>query len=126
MTPKKVTIPVEDDYEDLELRYPLIRLKEAGHSVTIVGSGRSEMFKSKHGYEVKAGISADMTDQEEFDAVIIPGGFTPDRLRRFPAVNEFVKRMFQEGRWWRQFTMAGLSWLRRTSSGAGRSLASYR
>jgi protease I len=84
------------------------------------------MFKSKHGYEVKADISADMTDQEEFDAVIIPGGFAPDRLHRFPAVNEFVKRMFQEGRWWRQFTMAGLSWLRRTSSGAGRSLASCR
>lgn len=126
MTPKKVTIPVEDDYEDLELRYPLIRLKEAGHSVTIVGSGRSEMYKSEHGYEVKADISADKADQEEFDAVIIPGGFTSDPLRRFPAVNEFVKRMFQEERWWRQFTMVGLSWLRRTSSGAGRSLASCR
>jgi len=62
MMPKKAAILAEDDYEDLELYYPLIRLKEAGHSVTIVGSGRSEMFKSKHGYEVKADISADMTD----------------------------------------------------------------
>jgi protease I len=95
---KTVAILAEDDYEDLELWYPYYRLLEAGHEVKVVGSGRSEVFKSKHGYEVKAEMSAADADVNDFDAVIIPGGFAPDRLRRASAVNEFVRHMFKQGR----------------------------
>ena len=95
---KAVAILAEDDYEDLELWYPYYRLLEAGHNVRIVGSGRKPVFASKHGYEVKADMSASEVDLEEFDAVVIPGGFAPDRMRRVPAVNELVRRMFKEGK----------------------------
>lgn len=95
---KRVAILAEDDYEDLELWYPYYRLKEAGHEVKVVGSGRKPGFSSKHGYEVKADLSAIEADADEFDAVIIPGGFAPDRMRRAPSVIEFVRRMSKEGK----------------------------
>jgi protease I len=95
---KTVAILAEDDYEDLELWYPYYRLLEAGHEVRIVGSGRKPVFASKHGYEVKADLSASEVDPEGFDALVIPGGFAPDRMRRVPAVNELVRRFFKEGK----------------------------
>ena len=96
--PRKIAILAEDDYEDLELWYPYYRLMEAGHEVRIVGSGRKQSFASKHGYEAKADVSAADVDSGEFDAILIPGGFAPDRLRRVPAVNELVRRMFKDGK----------------------------
>jgi len=95
---KTVAILAEDDYEDLELWYPYYRLLEAGHKVKIVGSGRKPTFASKHGYEVMADMNAADADVNDFDAVVIPGGFAPDRMRRVPAVNEFVRHMFKQGR----------------------------
>jgi protease I len=95
---KRVAILAEDDYEDLELWYPFYRLKEEGHTVLIVGSGRSPVFRSKHGYEVKVDIPAAEADPNDFDAVVIPGGYAPDKLRRYPAVNEFIKAMNSQGK----------------------------
>jgi protease I len=95
---KRVAILAEDDYEDLELWYPYYRLKEAGHSVTIIGSGRLPVFRSKHGYEVKVDLGATEADANNYDAVIIPGGYAPDKLRRYPAINEFVKAMNAESK----------------------------
>jgi protease I len=95
---KSVAILAEDDYEDLELWYPYYRLLEAGHEVKVIGSGRKTVFASKHGYEVRAEMNASDVDSADFDAVVIPGGFAPDRLRRVPAVNELVRRMFKEGK----------------------------
>jgi protease I len=95
---KAVAILAEDDYEDLELWYPYYRLLEAGHEVKVIGSGRKTVFASKHGYEVRAEMNASDVDSADFDAVVIPGGFAPDRLRRVPAVNELVRRMFKEGK----------------------------
>lgn len=95
---KAVAILAEDDYEDLELWYPYYRLLEAGYEVKVIGSGRKTVFASKHGYEVRAEMNASDVDSADFDAVVIPGGFAPDRLRRVPAVNELVRRMFKEGK----------------------------
>jgi protease I len=95
---RKVAILAEDDYEDLELWYPYYRLIEAGHEVRVIGSGRKATFASKHGYEVKVDKNAADVDTAEFDAMVIPGGFAPDRMRRVPAVNELVRRIFKEGK----------------------------
>ena len=62
-------------YEDLELWYPLIRLKEAGAEVSVVAPTAGATYKSKHGLEVKADLSADGAKAKQFDAVVIPGGF---------------------------------------------------
>jgi protease I len=95
---KRIAILAESDYEDLELWYPLLRLREAGHEPTVVGTGSNEIYYSKHGYEVKVDIPISDARPENFDGVIIPGGWAPDKLRRYNEVNGFVRKMFENGR----------------------------
>lgn len=95
---KKVAIFAEDLYEDLELWYPYYRLKEAGAEVTIVGSGRKPEFNSKHGYPAKADLSIEEARTSDFDAVLIPGGYSPDLMRRKPEMVDFVRAMDSEGK----------------------------
>ncbi len=98
MVGKRVAILAEELYEDLELWYPYYRLMEAGAEVKIVGSGRAESFNSKHGYLVTPDLSIDSITASEFDAVVIPGGYSPDHMRRKPAMVEFVRAMDSAGK----------------------------
>lgn len=95
---KRIAVLVEADYEDLELWYPAIRLKEAGAEVNIIGSGSSDAYLGKHGFPVEVDMHIDQARAEDFDAVIIPGGWAPDRLRRYPAVLNFVKGIDEAGK----------------------------
>jgi protease I len=94
----KVAILVEDDYEDLELWYPYYRLKEAGFEPMLIGPGTKKVYKSKYGYEAPVDLDISMVDPNNFIALIIPGGFAPDRLRRHNSVNELVRTMFESGK----------------------------
>lgn len=94
----RVAILAEDLYEDLELWYPYYRLKEAGAEVEVVGSGRASQFTSKHGYPVTPGSSAEQVRAQDFDAVVIPGGYSPDLMRRKAAMVNFVKEMDAQGK----------------------------
>ena len=87
---KRVAILVEDLYQDLEVWYPSYRLKEAGVEVTVIGTGKRE-YKGKFGYPITAQMSVEDVSPEAHDGLIIPGGYAPDLLRRFPAVIELVK-----------------------------------
>src|SRR2546428_1817382 len=98
LTGKKIAILAEDLYEDTELWYPYYRLLEAGAEVKIVGSGGAESFKSKHALPVVPDLSIDRTSAAEFDAVVIPGGYSPDLMRRKPAMVEFVREMDKAGK----------------------------
>jgi len=95
---KKIAVLVEDMYQDQEVWYPYFRLKEAGFEVYAVGTGRAKAYKSKHGYEIPEEMTAAQARQKAFDAVIIPGGFAPDRLRRYPAVLTLVRDCFEMGK----------------------------
>jgi protease I len=95
---KKVAILVENLYEDLEFWYPYYRLKEEGAEITVVGTGSSALYKGKHGLEAKPDITADQADPHRFDAVVIPGGYAPDYMRRYPALINFVKGMHGQGK----------------------------
>jgi protease I len=88
---KKILIIVDDHYEDLELHYPKLRLTEAGYEVKIAGAKKGNAYKSKHGYDAKADLSFDDVSVENFDALIIPGGYAPDTLRIVPKVLEIVQ-----------------------------------
>ncbi|HHT9119490.1 MAG TPA: type 1 glutamine amidotransferase domain-containing protein [Candidatus Hypogeohydataceae bacterium YC41] len=94
---KKVLILVEDDYEDLEGWYPKLRLLEEGAGVVVAGPEK-KVYKSKHWYPMEADCKVDDVNWEDFDAVIIPGGYAPDRLRRYPAVVDIVRAMGQAGK----------------------------
>jgi protease I len=98
ITGRKVAILVENLYEDLEFWYPYYRLKEEGAELTVVGTGSSSLYKGKHGLEAKADITADQADPGKFDAVVIPGGYAPDYMRRYPQLVGFVREMHEQGK----------------------------
>ena len=96
-TGKRIAILVEDLYQDQEVWYPYFRLKEAGAEVLIVGTNKKE-FKSKYGYPILADVTVDKVSAAQFDGLIIPGGYAPDLLRRYPDVITLVKTMHAQGK----------------------------
>ena len=94
---KKIVILAEDIYEDQELWYPYYRMQEAGAQVTIAGLTGTETYNSKYGYPAKAEIAAADVDVTSIDAVIIPGGYAPDKMRRHPAMLKLVRDVHEKG-----------------------------
>jgi protease I len=94
----KVAIFIEDLYEEVEFWYPYYRLKEAVHRPVVVGSGKKNTFMGKHGIENKADLSILDAHPGDFDAVIVPGGYAPDRMRQEPRFAELVKLLHDEGK----------------------------
>ncbi|NIQ37748.1 MAG: DJ-1/PfpI/YhbO family deglycase/protease [Proteobacteria bacterium] len=95
---KKVIILAENNYQEMELWYPFYRLKEEGAEVKIVGSGSSSTFTSKMGYPVTVDLSADDIDVAAYDGLIIPGGYAPDIMRRYPSMVTLVRRGHDQGK----------------------------
>jgi protease I len=93
---RKIAVLVEDLYQDLEVWYPYLRLKEEGFDVRTVGTGKGQ-YKSKHGYPVEEDLPIDEAADADFDGVVIPGGYAPDLLRRRDEVNRFVKLISDKG-----------------------------
>lgn len=94
---KRIAMLAEDHYEDLELWYPLIRMKEAGARVDVVGMPGVEAYMSKHDYPASVDVSVEDISPEDFDAVIIPGGYAPDRMRRHQELLNLVRGVFERG-----------------------------
>ena len=84
-------------YEDLELWYPKLRLSEEGISVIVAGTGE-KTYKGKNGYPLDVDGSIRDYNAKDFDAVIIPGGWAPDKLRRYKEVLDFVREMHENGK----------------------------
>lgn len=95
---KRVAILAEDLYEDLELWYPALRVGEAGGEVVVVGPGPGMTHTSKHGYPVEVDKLIGKVAPADFDAVIIPGGYAPDRMRRHPAMVALVREAAARGK----------------------------
>jgi protease I len=95
---KRVAVLVEKFYEDLELWYPVLRLREAGCDVKIVGPKAGETYASKHGYPAKADVSAVDVKAADFDAIVIPGGYSPDHMRRHKAMVDLVTDAARQGK----------------------------
>jgi len=90
---KKMAVLVEFDYEDLEVWYPLLRLREAGYETFTVGPEEGKVYNSKHGYPCKADRSIDQVTSEGLDGLVIPGGWCPDYLRRDKRFVDLVHNM---------------------------------
>jgi len=93
---KKIAILVEDSYEDLELWYPYYRLLEEGAEVKIIGP-EAKVYQSKHGYPAEANLSAAEAKADDFQGIIVPGGYAPDKLRRYPKILDLVRGIFEKG-----------------------------
>jgi protease I len=97
LSDKRVMIFAEDNYEDLELWYPKLRLIEAGVQVTVAGP-KEKSYKSKHGYPVETDGNVADYNPADFDGVVVPGGFCPDRLRRYAEVLSFTREIANAGK----------------------------
>ncbi len=93
----KVAILVENDYQEMEVWYPLYRLREAGYETVLTGP-QAIHYKSKLGYPATAEAAAGDLDPGDLIGVVIPGGWAPDRLRQDPGVLALVREIFKEGK----------------------------
>jgi deglycase len=95
---KRVLILAAPDFEDMELLYPLYRLREEGATVVVAGIG-DDPYRGKKGYfPLKPDAHVDQVSSREFDALVIPGGYAPDKLRRVDKVLELVREMNDEAK----------------------------
>jgi len=94
----KIAILVEEQYQDLEVWYPYLRLKEEGAEPVFVGTGSAEEYRGKFGCPVKVEQNIGDVSYGSFDAVIIPGGWAPDFIRRYPKAVEFIRAMDATGK----------------------------
>jgi len=94
---KRVVILAGPDYEDMELQYPRYRLAEEGATVVIAGIGERS-YVGKKGYPVDCDVQVGDVRASEFDAVVIPGGWAPDKMRRVPECVQLVREMHDQGK----------------------------
>jgi len=89
---------VGDDYEDLELWYPKLRLEEAGAHVTVAGSRQGHIYAGKNGYPCTSDAAIGDMEASDFHGIVIPGGWMPDKLRRDEKVLELVREFWAQGK----------------------------
>ena len=95
---KRIAILAENLYQEMELWVPYYRLKEEGAEVKVIGAGGAKSYTSKHGYPVNVDAQAEAVSAVEFDAVIVPGGYAPDMMRRHEAMVRLVREAAQHGK----------------------------
>ena len=94
---KKIAVLVEDLYEEIELLYPYYRLMEEGCEVHLVGTEKDTVYKGKSGsYPMKSTHASKDIDAKDYDMVVIPGGYSPDKMRKCEATLNFVKALDKE------------------------------
>ena len=87
---KKVAVLVAEGFEDLEYWVTVMRLQEEGAEVVSIGSD-TEPVSGKNTLGAQADTTADGVDASELDGVVVPGGWAPDKLRRYPEITDLVR-----------------------------------
>ena len=95
---KKAAVLVEQQYQEMEVWYPVYRLREAGCQVTLVGPEAGQTYPSKLGYPAKSDKAARDVSADDFDLIVVPGGFAPDFMRRHQEVIKLVGAMAEQGK----------------------------
>lgn len=91
LTATRILMVVDDIYEDLELWYPKLRLQEAGVHVTVAGPEADKKYAGKHGYPCRSDAAIADMEAADFQGIVLPGGFMPDKLRRDSKVLGLVR-----------------------------------
>jgi protease I len=95
---KKAVVLVADEYQDLEVWYPYLRLKEAGWTVVAAGTERKKEYRGKNGYPMTVDTEVEEVRAADFDCVVVPGGWAPDLIRRNPKAVGLVREMNEQGK----------------------------
>jgi protease I len=94
----RILILVGDEYEDLELWYPKLRIEEAGGHVVLAGAVEGQTYSGKHGYPCTSDASIADMEEGDFHGIVIPGGWMPDKLRRDAKVLDLVREFAARGK----------------------------
>lgn len=95
------------DFEDLELWYPILRLREEGAIVHLAGEKAEETYIGKYGVPAAADFAYGDIEEEDYDAILVPGGWAPDKIRRFPEVISLIQSMDENDKLIGQICHAG-------------------
>src|SRR3954453_18511367 len=95
---RRAAVLVEQQYQEMEVWYPVYRLREAGCQVTLVGPEAGKTYPSKLGYPAQSDRAARDVSADDFAAVGVPGGFAPDFMRRTEAMIRLVNDMAEQGK----------------------------
>lgn len=98
LSDRRILMFVDDIYEDLELCYPVLRLREEGAHITVAGPDAERIYHGKHGYPWRSDAAIRDMEAADFQGVVIPGGFMPDKLRRDRKVLELVRQFAESGK----------------------------
>ncbi|MFW6094278.1 MAG: type 1 glutamine amidotransferase domain-containing protein [Pseudomonadota bacterium] len=94
----RIAVVLGNDFEDVEFRQPADCLTEAGHQLTVVGSKPGEVEGKRHQERVTVEATPADVRPDQFDALLIPGGFSPDHLRTDETIVAFVKHFHDDGK----------------------------
>jgi protease I len=103
----KILSLVHHEFEDLELWYPILRLREEGIHVILAGENAKEKYIGKYGLPAVSDISYKEMNYEEYSGVLVPGGWAPDKIRRFQEVLGLLREMDKQGKLIGQICHAG-------------------
>ncbi len=95
---KKILIFVHHLYEELELHYPRLRLIEEGFEVHIAGPESNTEYEGKHGYPCKSEVAIQNMSSDDFQGLVIPGGYAPDKLRAMPKALDLTRKFDEQGK----------------------------
>ncbi len=95
---KRVLVMVDQAYQEMEVWVPLYRLREAGAEVVTVGATAGTSYPSKLGYPCVATKSYDDVSADQYDGIVVPGGYAPDHIRRHPKANALVAECNRQGK----------------------------
>ncbi|HEY5037940.1 MAG TPA: type 1 glutamine amidotransferase domain-containing protein [bacterium] len=95
---KKIALLVGKDFEDMEVMYPLYRLREAGYQVDIIGEDvAGTKYFGKNGYPVVSTLEISKAKSKDYAGLVAPGGWAPDKLRRNPKILKLVSDVDHQG-----------------------------
>lgn len=93
----RILVLAESQYQELELWYPVLRFRGAGADVVVASPARGALYASKIGYPVRSDASVEEIDPDDIDALIIPGGFAPEGMRRSQPLLDLVRKTYENG-----------------------------
>lgn len=90
---KKVLTVVDADYNDLELWYPIYRLREEGATVDVAGPEADTVYHGQANIPITTDYAYADVKADDYDGILVPGGWAPDKIRRYPEILEFIREL---------------------------------
>lgn len=95
---KRILAFTDEEFEDLEMWYPILRLREAGAIVDVAGLTADTVYTGKYGVPLKSDIAFGDASAKEYDALYVPGGWAPDKLRRYDDVLRLTSEFHEQNK----------------------------